>query len=462
MLKEHHFNKTQFHHLTRLVETSSVLSPELYRKHGIKRGLRNENGTGVLVGITKVGNVVGYEMRDGEKVPVDGRLYYRGVPMTDLVTGFQKEGRRGFEETVYLLLFGELPTRDALTDFSTLLDDLRTLPDHFKEDIILKVPSSDIMNKLQRTILTLYSYDHQPDDTSLENVLCQSVALIAKMPLLAAYAYQAKRHYYDDESLMLHHPLSGVGTAENLLHLIRGGDGYTPEEVELLDLFLVLHAEHGGGNNSSFATHVVSSSGTDTYSAIATALGSLKGPKHGGANLMVSSMLEHIREAVPDWQSREVLSAHLHRILDGEAFDGQGLLYGMGHAVYTLSDPRTLLLKEKAKALAALKGQEEDFAFIDAVESAAAQVLRQRLNRSYTMSANVDLYSGFVLRMLGIPKELYTPLFAVARMAGWSAHRLEQILDGKIMRPGYVNLSEEKAYVPLALRPGEGCRETAV
>lgn len=462
MLKEHHFNKAQFDHLTRLVETSSALSPELYRKHGIKRGLRNENGTGVLVGITKVGNVVGYEIRDGAKVPVEGRLYYRGVPMTDLVTGFQKEGRRGFEETVYLLLFGELPARESLHAFSTLLDDLRSLPDHFKEDIILKVPSSDIMNKLQRTILTLYSYDHQPDDTSLENVLCQSVALIAKMPLLAAYAYQAKRHYYDGESLMLHHPLPGVGTAENLLHLIRGGEGYTPEEVELLDLFLVLHAEHGGGNNSSFATHVVSSSGTDTYSAIATALGSLKGPKHGGANLMVSSMLEHIREAVPSWQSGTALSAHLHRILDGDAFDGQGLLYGMGHAVYTLSDPRTLLLKEKAKALAALKGQEEDFAFIAAVEGAAAKVLRERLNRTYTMSANVDLYSGFVLGMLGIPKELYTPLFAVARMAGWSAHRLEQILDGKIMRPGYVNLSEERTYVPLAERPEAACRDAAV
>lgn len=435
--------------LAKVVQSNSYISPELYNRYNVKRGLRNQNGTGVLVGITRVGSVIGYDQTDGAKIPIEGNLYYRGVDMSDIVSGFQGDGRMGFEEVVYLLLFGELPTREQLADFNDLLDACRELPHSYKEDVILKIPSKNIMNKLQRTILTLYSYDENPDDTSVRNVLAQSINLIAKTPLIAAYAYQAKRHYFDNQSLVLHTPKVGVGTAENMLHMIRTDSNYTREEVEMLDLLMVVHAEHGGGNNSSFATHVVSSSGTDTYSAMATAIGALKGPKHGGANLMVASMFEEIKKNVSDWENEAELSNYLAKILDKHAFDGKGLIYGMGHAVYTLSDPRTVLLKKKAQELSRHKGLDREYNLIADVERISSKLIQEKTNKDYAPSANVDMYSGFVFDMLGIPRDLFTPIFAVSRIAGWSAHRLEQILDDKIMRPAYVNLSELRPYTPI-------------
>ena len=452
MSKKHQMIEDQIQSLSKIVEKNSYISPELYEKYNIKRGLRNPNGTGVLVGITKVASVIGYDQVDGAKVPVQGSLYYRGLNVLDLVAGSQAEGRRGFEEVVYLLLFGDLPNKKQLESFDALLDICRELPPSYKEDVILKIPSQNIMNKLQRTILTLYSYDDKPDDTSISNVLAQSINLIAKIPLITAYAYQAKRHYFDNDSLILHPYKNGVGTAENMLHLIRSDSVYTREEVEILDLMMVIHAEHGGGNNSAFATHVVSSTGTDTYSAIATAIGSLKGPKHGGANLMVTAMIDDIKGNVKDWGNETELSNYLMKIMEKKAFDKKGLVYGMGHAVYTLSDPRAVILKEKALELAKLKGLEENFQLISDVEKISSRVLTERLNKDNAVAANVDLYSGFVFEMLGIPKELYTPLFAVSRISGWCAHRLEQILDDKIMRPGYVTLSEPRAYQNLAER----------
>lgn len=442
----------QIESLAKIVEKNSYIAPELYEKYNIKRGLRNPNGTGVLVGITKVASVIGYDTVEGVKVPVQGSLYYRGLNMLDLVTGSQSDGRRGFEEVVYLLLFGNLPNKQQLENFNALLDICRELPLSYKEDVILKIPSQNIMNKLQRTILTLYSYDEKPDDISISNVLAQSINLIAKIPLITAYAYQTKRHYFDNESLILHQAKNGVGTAENMLHLIRSDSVYTKEEVEILDLMMVIHAEHGGGNNSAFATHVVSSTGTDTYSAISTAIGSLKGPKHGGANLMVSAMIDDIKSNVKDWGNESELRGYISQILEKKAFDKKGLVYGMGHAVYTLSDPRAVILKEQAQKLAKLKGMEEDYQLIADVERISGRILTERLSKDNAVAANVDLYSGFVFEMLGIPKELYTPLFAVSRISGWCAHRLEQILDDKIMRPGYVTLSESRSYQKLADR----------
>lgn len=435
-----------------IVKKTNVIPQELYERNNVKRGLRNANGTGVLVGITHVGNVVGYEKVNDVKIPVEGQLFYRGISLYDIVDGFQRDGRLGFEETTFLLLFGHLPNATELATFNELLDDARTLPHSYKEDVILKIPATNIMNKLQRTVLTLYSYDETPDDIDTANVLRQSIDLIAKLPLLTAYAYQAKRHYFDHESLVLHTPKKGVGTAENFLHLIRPDGKYTREEVEMLDLLMVIQAEHGGGNNSAFATHVVSSTGTDTYSAIATAIGSLKGPKHGGANSMVEAMIDDIKAHVPQRNDAQ-LEAHLRKILRKEAFDGKGLIYGLGHAVYTLSDPRAILLKQKASQLAAHKGQTEAFDYLTDIERIGVRCLSEKLKSDNAMTANVDLYAGFVLKMLGIPEELYTPVFAISRIAGWSAHRLEQIQDEKIMRPAYVSIRDNKDYVPLNKRP---------
>ena len=435
-----------------IVKKTNIIPQELYEQNNVKRGLRNANGTGVLVGITHVGNVVGYEKVNDVKIPVEGQLFYRGISLYDIVDGFQREGRLGFEETTFLLLFGHLPNATELAEFNELLDDARTLPHGYKEDVILKIPATNIMNKLQRTVLTLYSYDETPDDIDTANVLRQSIDLIAKLPLITAYAYQAKRHYFDHESLVLHTPKKGVGTAENFLHLIRPDGKYTREEVEMLDLLMVIQAEHGGGNNSAFATHVVSSTGTDTYSAIATAIGSLKGPKHGGANSMVEAMIDDIKAHVPQRNDAQ-LEAYLRKILRKEAFDGKGLIYGLGHAVYTLSDPRAILLKQKAAQLAAHKGQTEAFDYLTDIERIGVRCLTEKLKSDNAMAANVDLYAGFVLKMLGIPEELYTPVFAISRIAGWSAHRLEQIQDEKIMRPAYVSLRDNTDYVPLNERP---------
>jgi citrate synthase len=435
-----------------IVKATNIIPQELYEQNNVKRGLRNANGTGVLVGITHVGNVVGYEKVNDVKIPVEGQLFYRGISLYDLVDGFQKEGRLGFEETTFLLLFGHLPNALELAQFNELLDDARTLPHNYKEDVILKIPATNIMNKLQRTVLTLYSYDDTPDDIDTANVLRQSIDLIAKLPLLTAYAYQAKRHYFDHESLVLHTPKKGVGTAENFLHLIRPDGKYTREEVEILDLMMVIQAEHGGGNNSAFATHVVSSTGTDTYSAIATAIGSLKGPKHGGANTMVEAMIDDIKANVPQRDDAQ-LEDYLRKILRKETFDKKGLIYGLGHAVYTLSDPRAILLKQKAAQLAAHKGQSEAFDYLTDIERIGVRCLSEKLKSDNAMAANVDLYAGFVLKMLGIPEELYTPVFAISRIAGWSAHRLEQIQDEKIMRPAYVSLRDNTDYLPLKDRP---------
>ncbi len=439
----------KIHALAKIIKDNGRIDPELYEFHNVKRGLRNANGTGVLVGITKVGAVIGYEKIDGVKVPCEGRLYYRGINLFDIVKGFQSEKRTGFEETVYLLLFGVLPDEKELEDFRMMLEECRTLPRGYKEDVILKIPAPNIMNKLQRTVLTLYSYDKNPDDISVDNVLRQSIDLIAKLPLMAAYSYASKRHYFDHDSLVIHTPKPGVGTAENFLYLIRPDGKYTQKEVELLDLLMVLMAEHGGGNNSSFATHVVSSTGTDTYSAIATAIGSLKGPKHGGANRVVAEMVDDIRKNVADYGDEEQLNNYLKLILAKKTFDKKGLIYGLGHAVYTLSDPRAIILKEKAKELAETAGNMREFRLIADIERIGCELLNAKVKNDNKMAANVDLYAGFVLDTLGIPEELYTPLFAISRIAGWSAHRLEQILDEKIMRPAYVTLGDETPYIPL-------------
>ena len=437
---------------SKIIEERNTIDPKLYPQHNIKRGLRNENGTGVLVGITRVGSVIGYRKENDVKIPTEGRLYYRGYDLFDLVNGFQKEQRLGFEETIYLLLFGKCPNAQELAEFNQALEDRRDLPKQYKEDVIIKIPAPNIMNKLQRAILTLYSYDDNPDDVSVNNVLRQSIDLIAKLPLLAAYSYQVKRHAFNHESLVIHRPIKGVGTAENFLHLIRPDGSYTREEVETLDLLLVLQAEHGGGNNSSFATHVVSSTGTDTYAAISTALGSLKGPKHGGANKMVAEMFANIKAKVGLNYTEEELRAYLRKILSKETFDQKGLLYGLGHAVYTLSDPRAVILKQKAEELALHKDRIKEYNLYADIERIGCELLNEKVRNDNAMDANVDFYAGFVMDMLNIPEDLYTPVFAISRIAGWSAHRLEQILDDKIMRPAYITLGDEQTYYPLEER----------
>jgi citrate synthase len=429
------------------------IDPCLYEMYGVKRGLRNNNGTGVLVGLTDIGEVRGYFMDDNEKIPVEGSLMYRGINITELVKGFQKEKRFGYEEACYLLLFGELPTINRLIQFNEILGHYRPLPDNFTEDMILKSPSNDIMNKLARTVLALYSQDPNPDDNSIRNVLRQSVDLIAKFPTLVAYGYQAKSHYYGHSSLYLHSPKPELSTAENLLYMIRPDNNYTKTEAEILDLSLVIHAEHGGGNNSAFVTHVVTSTGTDTYSAIAAAIGALKGPRHGGANMKVMDMMADIKEHLSDWNDRVALKEYLLKILRKEAYDNSGLIYGLGHAVYTLSDPRALLLKEKALELAKEKGRLDEFNLYKLVEEVGSEAFQEYKNISFPISANVDFYSGFVYNMLNIPEELYTPIFAVARIVGWCAHRIEEIVSAqKIIRPAYKNVSETKSYIPVKKR----------
>ncbi|MDR5658717.1 citrate/2-methylcitrate synthase [Serpentinicella sp. ANB-PHB4] len=442
--------KSQIDNLATLAGKNNCIKPELHSKYNTKRGLRNNDGTGVLIGLTEIGEVSGYNYEDGKKLPKEGELYYRGYEVSELVKGYRKEKRFGFEEVCYLLLFGELPSKEQLNSFEEMLAEYRCLPNGFTEDMILKAPSSDIMNKLARSVLTCYSYDDNPDDIGIANVLRQCVELVARFPTMAAYGYQAKAHFYDNQSLFIHLPQKNLSTAENFLHLIRPGNQYTELEAEILDLNLIIHAEHGGGNNSAFTTHVVSSTDTDTYSAVAAAVGALKGPKHGGANIRVMRMIEDIKKNVPNWSNEKALEDYLAKIARKEAYDQSGLIYGIGHAVYTDSDPRAVLLKSKAHELAKEKGMEEELELYVNIEKYAPGVLADVRGIKDVRTANVDFYSGFVYTMLNIPMELYTPLFAVARIPGWCAHRLEELVSGgKIIRPAYKNVSEKRNYVLL-------------
>ena len=430
------------------------IDPAYYERYNVKRGLRNADGTGVMAGVTQIGNVMGYYVQDGERIPAPGKLVYRGIDVEELVNGFVSEGRFGFEETAYLLLFGVLPTREQLTTFQQLLSDNHTLPHMFTEDMIIKAPSPDVMNKLARSVLALYSYDDNPDDMSLPNQLRQAIQLIARVPVIVAHAFAVKRHYYDDESLYLHRPQPGLSVAENFLYSVRHDNQFTEEEARLLDLCLVLHAEHGGGNNSAFTCRVLSSSGTDIYSSIAAAVGSLKGPRHGGANKKVMEMFGHIEANVKDWKDDDEVKDFLGKLLRKEAGDRSGLIYGMGHAIYTLSDPRAVILKRFAKKLAATKGMEDEFALYEAVERLTPEVLLSVKGENKMVCANVDLFSGMVYKMMGIPQELYTPLFAVARIVGWCAHRLEEVYQpgNRIIRPAYKAVAPMRTFVPLDQR----------
>ena len=428
----------------------NYIDPAFYETYNVKRGLRNADGTGVMAGVTQIGNVLGYYVQDGERVPMPGKLVYRGIDVEELIDGFMSEGRFGFEETAYLLLMGSLPTRGQLSAFQQLLSDHRSLPRMFTEDMILKAPSPDVMNKLARSVLALYSYDDDPDDMSLPNQLRQAVQLIARVPVIVAHAFAVKRHSYDNESLYLHRPQEGLSVAENFLYSVRHDNRYTDQEAKLLDLCMVVHAEHGGGNNSAFACRVLSSSGTDTYSAIAAAVGSLKGPRHGGANKKVMEMFSHIQENVHDWKDDDEVRAYLGALLRKEAGDRSGLIYGMGHAIYTLSDPRAVILKRFAKKLAATKGMLDEFELYESVERLTPEVLLSVKGEDKVVCANVDLFSGMVYKMMGIPQELYTPLFAVARMVGWCAHRIEEVYQpgNRIIRPAYKAVAPMRTFIP--------------
>ncbi len=445
--------QTALDRMSELVIQNSHINSDISEKYDVKRGLRNSNGTGVLAGLSKIGEVHGYIVDDGEQVPDYGKLFYRGINIYDIVNGFQRDGRFGFEEVCYLLLFGMLPTERNLQEFSQFLGSLRDLPDDFSHNMILKAPSIDIMNKLARSVLAAYSYDHDADDISVQNIIKQSMELIARFPTMLAYSYQAKAHYHGNKSLFIHKPRPDLSTAENILTMIRPDCEYTKLEAEILDLSLVLHAEHGGGNNSTFVTRVVTSAGSDTYSAIAAAIGSLKGPKHGGANLKVMAMMEDIKANVKNWDNREEISQYLTKIINKQAFDGSGLIYGMGHAIYTLSDPRAVLIKEKAIELAQAKHHEEELNLYMTVEELTPEIFEKVKGSRKEISANVDFYSGFVYNILNIPRELYTPLFAVGRMPGWCAHRLEEQITGqRIIRPAYKSVVTKQRYVPMSDR----------
>lgn len=429
------------------------IDPELYTKYQVKRGLRDMDGKGVLVGLTEIGEVHSYIIDENEMIPIPGSLMYRGINIENIVDGFLKEDRFGFEETCYLLLFGELPNKQELESFNQLLAKYRTLPEDFVGDMILKMPSKDIMNSMARSVLNLYSIDDKADDISVDNVLMQCIKLIACFPLLGVYAYSALSHYHRNKSLIIHNPQPELSTAENILHMIRPDNKYSKLEAVLLDLALVLHAEHGGGNNSTFVTHVVTSSGSDTYSVIAAALGSLKGPRHGGANLKVVEMFEDMKQNVNDWSSDEDVEAYLEKLLRKEAFDHAGLIYGIGHAVYSISDPRAVIFKKYVEKLAKEKGMEDEFNLYEKVEKLAPEVMRRVNNINKKISANVDFYSGFVYRMMGIPLEMFTPVFAISRISGWSAHRIEELANkGKIIRPAYKCVKKRREYVSIESR----------
>jgi len=439
-----------------LAEKASVkarIDPALYERYNVKRGLRNSDGTGVLVGLTEVGEVMSYIMDDAERIPVEGRLFYQGIEISDIVSGFYQEKRFGFEETAYLLLFGELPTEEELKIFCDLLVSCRELPHSFTEDMILRAPSPDIMNKLARTVLALYTYDDDPDDLAIENILRQCIELIARFPVLISHGYMARRHYVEKESLFLHSPVPEYNTAQNILHMIRPDGQFSDLEARILDLALVLHAEHGGGNNSSFVTHCVSSSGSDTYSVIAAAIGSLKGPQHGGASNKAFSMMQELRDNTKNWRNEMEICDYLTKILRKEAYDRSGLIYGIGHAVYTVSDPRTKLLRDYARSLAYEVGREEEYELYTITERLAPEVFNNVKQNGKIVCANVDFYAGFIYSMLGIPPELFTPIFACARIAGWSAHRIEEVVSGgRIMRPAYKCVQKRRKYLPFEQR----------
>lgn len=439
--------------LSVLAERNDPIDPALYEKYDVKRGLRNANGTGVLVGLTSIGDVVGYEVKDGKKIAIPGRLMYRGYNVESLIKDTESHNQFGYEQTVYLLLFGELPKQSELEHFREYLGELRALPSNFTEDMIMKAPSSDIMNKLARGVLASYSYDKNPEDRSISNILRQCIELISRFSTLTAYGYQAKRRYYDGKSMYIHNPLPELSTAENFLRLIRSDKSYTEEEARLLDLALILHAEHGGGNNSSLTVHVVSSADTDTYSAIGAAVGSLKGCRHGGANIQVMEMMDDIKANVRDWSNENEIREYLRKIVRKEAFNRTGLIYGLGHAVYTINDPRASLLRDRAAKLAAEKGLMEEYNLYKLIEKIGPEVLYEKYGDEKKICANVDLYSGFIYSMLTIPRELFTPLFAVSRIAGWSAHRVEEVVaGGRIYRPAYKNILAEREYIPIEER----------
>lgn len=429
---------------------NSKIDPQLYKDFKVNRGLRDIEGKGVLTGLTEISDIQSKKIINGEEVPCEGKLYYRGISIDDIVDGFINEKRFGFEETTYLLLLGQLPNKEQLKDFNKVLADYRTLPPSFVRDIIMKAPSFDMMNTLARSVLTLYSYDEKANDTSIPNILRQSLQLIALFPVLSVYGYQAYDHYYKDNSLFIHTPNPDLSTAENILYMLRPNSEYSELEAKILDLALVLHAEHGGGNNSTFTTHVVSSSGTDTYSAIAAALGSLKGPKHGGANIKVMQMFSDMKETIKNWRDEEEVKEYLKALLRKEAFDKAGLIYGMGHAVYSLSDPRANIFKKFVESLSVEKGMTAEYELYSLVEKLAPKAIEEERKTFKGVSANIDFYSGFVYSMLDLPLELYTPLFAIARISGWSAHRIEELINqDKIIRPAYKNVSNVNKYIPM-------------
>ena len=439
--------------LAPICENNSRIDPKLYSKYKVFRGLRDLEGKGVLTGLTEISEVYAKKEVDGKLIPCHGQLFYRGINIEDLVKGFIKEDRFGFEETAYLLLLGELPNKEQLEEFSEILASYRSLPTSFVRDIIMKAPSFDMMNTLARSVLTLYSYDENPNDISISNVLRQSLQLISIFPLLSVYGYQAYNHYHNEESLIIHTPNTTLSTAENILYMLRPDSKYSKLEARILDLALVLHAEHGGGNNSSFTTHVVSSSGTDTYSVIAAALGSLKGPKHGGANIKVMQMFKDMKENVHDWEDEEEIAMYLNALLNKEAFDKSGLIYGIGHAIYSVSDPRAKVFKAFVKKLSEEKGLTKEYNLYETVERLAPKVIAKNRKTYKGVSANIDFYSGFVYSMLGLPEELYTPIFAMARIVGWSAHRIEELINAdKIIRPAYMNVLERRPYVEIDKR----------
>ena len=439
--------------LAEKMSENSKIDIDLYSKYDVKRGLRDIDGKGVLTGLTDISTIKQNKLVDGKLVPCDGELYYRGYNVNDIVNGIMKDNRFGFEEVVYLLLFGEMPTVEELKAFKELLVRYRTLPQNFVRDVILKAPSDDMMNTIARSVLTLFCYDKNANDTSISNVLRQCIQLISVFPMLSVYGYHAYNHYLRDKSLYIHYAEPTMSTAEVILSLLRPDRKYTELEAKVLDMALILHMEHGGGNNSTFTTHVVTSSGTDTYSAVSAALASLKGPKHGGANVKVFEMFEDLKKNVTDRNDDDAITDYLEKLLDKKAFDKKGLIYGMGHAVYTISDPRQKILKGAVQTLAHVEGYSDDFDLYERVERLAPIVIGKKRRIYKGVASNVDFYSGLLYSMLDIPCELYTPLFATARIAGWSAHRLEELVNaGKIIRPAYMSISTEKDYTPLAER----------
>lgn len=439
--------------LAKYAETADLISHDLYKQYDVKRGLRDEHGKGVLTGLTNISDVRANKIVDGVQVPIDGELFYRGYNVKDLVKGFTKDNRMGFEEVAFLLLFGKLPDENQLEKFNRELAFYRSLPTSFVRDIIMKAPSRDMMNTLARSVLTLYSYDEKDDDISLPNVLRQCLQLISLFPLLSVYGYQAYRHYHDNKSLYIHQPKDDLSTAENILRILRPDKKYTPLEARLLDVALVLHMEHGGGNNSTFTTHVVTSTHSDTYSVMAAALGSLKGPRHGGANIKVTEMFTDMKQKVKDWKDEEEVSNYLLKLLHGEAFDKQGLIYGVGHAVYSSSDPRKVIFKSYVEKLSEEKGLQDEFELYSLVEKLAPAIIAKERKMYKGVCCNVDFYSGFVYEMLDLPTQLYTPMFACARIVGWSAHRMEELANnGKIIRPAYKPIITDQTYVPLGNR----------